>query len=74
MRGWGEGSIRRMQNRDGTVYWEARVTVDGRQRSFYGDTKTGAAAAARQARADAERGMAQPRGTLTVKTYLRSWL
>ena len=74
MRGRGEGSVRKRTRADGSVYWEARATLHGRQKSFYDDTKTGAMAAARQARTDAERGRLQPTDALPVEAYLRHWL
>lgn len=74
MRGRGEGSIRQRRKADGTVYWEARVSIHGRQVSFYAPSKTEAQAQARQARADAERGRATPRANLTVEGWLRHWL
>jgi hypothetical protein len=61
MRGRGEGSIRQRRRADGSVYWEARIRINGPQQSFYADTKSGAQAKARQARADAERGVAARR-------------
>lgn len=48
--------------------------VAGRQVSFYAPTKTAALAIARQARADAERGTAQPSAAVTVAEYLDVWL
>jgi integrase len=74
MRGRGEGSIRQRRRADGTVYWEARVRINGPQVSFYADSKSGAQAMARQARADAERGVATRRDTITLEAYLLSWL
>ncbi len=74
MRGHGEGSVRKRIRADGSVFWEARVRINARQFSFYDDTKTGALAKARQARVDAERGLARPRASLTVEAYLRQWL
>jgi len=56
------------------VYWEARVSIHGRQVSFYAPSKTEAQAQARQARADAERGVATPRQAITVEAWLRHWL
>ena len=74
MRGRGEGSIRQRRRADGTVYWEARVSIAGRQVSFYDESKSGAQAKGRQARADAERGRTTPRATLTVEGWVRDWL
>lgn len=74
MRGRGEGSIRQRHRADGTVYWEARARIGGAQHSFYADSKSAAQAKARQARADAERGLGASRETLTVEQYLLSWL
>ena len=54
MRERGEGSIRQRQRQVGSVLWEAHVTIHGRQTSFTDETKSGAMAKARQARADAE--------------------
>ncbi len=59
-RGRGEGSIRQRRRADGSVFWEARVSINGKQRSFYDDTKTGAAAKARAAKVDSERGVVRP--------------
>jgi len=50
MRGRGEGSIRQRQRKDGSVFWGARVTIHGRQKGFFDDTKSGAMAKARRAR------------------------
>jgi len=74
MRGRGEGSIRQRTRKDGSTFWEARVVVDGRQCSFYADTKSGAMAKSRAARSDAERGMSKPRDGVTVGEYLTDWL
>ena len=74
MRGRGEGSIRQRRKADGTVYWEARVSIEGRQVSFYGESKSGAQAKARQARADAERGVMAPKENMTTEAWLRHWL
>ena len=67
MRGRGEGSIRQRKRADGTVYWEARVRINGPQVSFYADSKSGAQPLARQARSDAERGVGARREAITVE-------
>lgn len=59
-RGRAEGSIRQRRRADGSVFWETRVSIDSKQRSFYDDTKTGAAAKARAAKVDSERGVVRP--------------
>jgi len=74
MRGRGEGSIRQRQRKDGSVFWEALVSIHGRQKSFYDDTKSGAMALARQARADAERGKGVSLESLSVEACLLEWL
>jgi hypothetical protein len=38
-RGQGEGSIRQRTRRDGSQFWEARVTLNGRRVSYYDETK-----------------------------------
>jgi hypothetical protein len=73
-RGQGEDSIRQRPRRDGTVYWEARVTLAGRQVSYYGDTKTQALKHARAARVDAERGLGREVTTVTVERHMQDWL
>lgn len=74
MRGRGEGSIRQKHRKDGSVFYEARAFIDGRQVSFTADSKTGALTKARQARSDWERGTARTPGTVTVEAYMREWL
>lgn len=74
MRGRGECSVRQRQRANGSSYWEARASIHGRQVSFYAATKTAALAKARQARADAERGVAVLLPTVTVGAYLPTWL
>lgn len=74
MRGRGECSVRQRRTPNGAVYWEARASVNGRQVSFYGKTKTAALAKARQARADSERGAAVFLPTVSVANYLVAWL
>jgi len=73
-RGRGEGSIRQRRRADGSAFYEARVTIHGKRVSFYDDTKTGAQAKARAARADADRGIATPVGNMTVEQFVRRWL
>lgn len=74
MRGPGEGSIREKRRKDGSVFYEARASIHGQQRSFCADTKSGAMAKARAARADAERGHTRPNATRTLAEHLRDWL
>lgn len=50
------------------------MSIDGRQRSFTAPTKAEALARARQARADAERGMALAPSDVTLQAYATSWL
>lgn len=73
-RGRGEGSIRQRRRTDGSVFWEARVSIDSKQRSFYDDTKTGAAAKARAAKVDSERGVIRPLQSVTVQHHLEQWI
>jgi len=74
MRGRGEGSIRKRRRADGTVSWEARIRIFGRQHSFYDDTKSGAMAKAHQARADSVRGNPVHQDSITVAEHLDRWL
>lgn len=74
MRGPGEGSVREKRRADGSVFYEARASIHGQQRSFCADTKSGAMAKARAARADAERGHTRPNAARTLAEHLRDWL
>lgn len=70
-RGHGEGTIRR-RSTDGR--WEARVTIDGVPRSFYGKSQQEALEKQRRAEQDREIGIARLDERQTVEQYLRSWL
>ena len=69
-RGNSEGSIRQRPN--GT--WEARLTVAGRQRSIYGDTRADVAAKLKLLLADQERGLLVYGPKQTVAQFLATWL
>lgn len=69
----GDGSVRKVHRGDKT-YYEARATIHGKQRSFYGPTESAALAKARAARADAERGTGYDAGTLTLAAHMTDWL
>ncbi len=74
-RGPGEGTCRKRKRKDGTTFWECRLTLPGGKRpSFYGDTL----AEARRKVDEAKRLIAQnlplPDDRQTVKQYLESWL
>ncbi len=69
-RGSNEGTIRKRSDRR----WEARFTVDGRQRSVYGRTREEASRKLRAALADVERGIPLTSDRLTVGQYLETWL
>ncbi len=73
-RGRGEGSIRQRRRADGSMYYEVRMSINGKQRSFTHDTKTGAMAKARSAWSDAERSMAPALRLVSVQEYLDRWL
>ena len=73
-RGRGDGSVRQRRRADGSAYYEARVSIHGKQVSFYDDTKTGALAKARAAKIDADRGSIQAPGAITVEQYMQHWL
>lgn len=74
MRGPGEGSVREKRRADGSIFYEARASIHGRQKSFCADTKSEAMAKARAARADAERGHTRPDAGRTVAAHLADWL
>lgn len=69
-RSHGDGSVRQR----GPDSWEARAYIHGRRMSFYGETRSAALAAARAARADAERGRGVSAGMLTVEAHMTDWL
>ncbi|MBE0610071.1 MAG: site-specific integrase [Dehalococcoidia bacterium] len=69
-RGKGEGSVR--ERPDGR--WEARLTVDGRPRSFFGTTQREALAKMRDAQRRIEKHLPVPSERLTTAAYLESWL
>lgn len=73
-RGQGEESIRQRTRRDGSQFWEARVTLNGRQTSFYAATKTEALKRARAARADTERGFGMDATSVTIERHMLDWL
>lgn len=65
-----EGSMR--QRRDGL--WEARVTVNGKQRSLYGKTRAEVSRKMREALRDTEHGLPLADERVTVSQYLSRWL
>lgn len=65
-----EGSIR--QRPDGL--WEARVTVNGKQRSLYGKTRADVSRKMREALRDTEHGIPLADERVTVSQYLSQWL
>lgn len=69
----GDGSVRTVKRGERT-YFEARATIHGKQRSFYGPSEAAALAKARAARADAERGSGTDAGTLTLADHMDDWL
>ncbi len=72
--GRGRGGARPRHRANGTVYYEARVSIRGKQTSFYAETKTGAEAKARAALVDADRGVVKPNDAILVREHLESWL
>lgn len=66
----GDGSLR--ERPDGR--WEARITIDGRSRSFMGRTKEEARRKMRLAQTRIEDGLPVPGMRLTVADYFESWL
>lgn len=69
-RGNNEGSIR--QRADGL--WEARLSIEGRQRSVYAKTRADVVTRMRQAQRLAEKGLPQAQETVTVGQFLANWL
>lgn len=69
-RGNNEGSIRK--RKDGR--WEARVTVNGRQRSLYGKTRDEVARKMRSTLRDVDRGHPVVSHQTLLQAYLREWL
>lgn len=69
-RGNGEGSIAQLA--DGR--WQARATIDGRRRAFYGLTRDMANRKMIKAIGASQRGLPVPSEKETVKTYLTRWL
>lgn len=70
-RGHHEGSIRQHH----TGRWEVRVTLDGKQKSFYADTEKEARAKRRQIVADRDKGaMVVTDHQTTLGKYLTNWL
>ncbi|MCC7019990.1 MAG: site-specific integrase [Ardenticatenales bacterium] len=65
-----EGSMR--QRPDGL--WEARVTVNGKQRSLYGKTRADVSRKMREALRDTENGIPLADERMTVSQYLSQWL
>ena len=66
----GEGTIR--QRKDGT--WEARMTVDGKVKYFYGKTQSKAIAARKAYKKMLEDGLNIEAGKMTVGQWLDIWL
>jgi integrase len=69
-RGPGEGSIR--ERKDGT--FEARLVVDGKRLSFYGETRREVQQKLREAKRQAEQGKLIGQSRQTVAQYLEGWL
>src|SRR5690348_13190263 len=69
-RGNNEGSITQLA--DGR--WQARITVDGRRKAYYGKTRAEAAAKLTAALRDRDRGMPVVPEKQSVAQYLTSWL
>lgn len=66
----GGGSVR--QREDGT--WEARCTINGKRRSFYGERQSDALKAMRQALASADNGTFIEPSKMTMEQWLNTWL
>lgn len=66
----GGGSVR--QREDGT--WEARCTINGKRRSFYGDRQSDALKAMRAALAAADEGVYFEPKKFTISQWLDIWL
>lgn len=66
----GGGSVR--QRPDGT--WEARCTIDGKRRSFYGDKQADALKQMREAQKQADDGITFNPTTLTLGRWAEVWL
>lgn len=69
-RGNQEGSIRK--RKDGR--WEGRISVDGRQRSFYGKTRVEVTRKIREAQRKVDRGLPLADERITLGNYLDQWL
>ena len=69
-RGNGEGSIYQRKDRR----WVGAMTVDGKQRSFYGKTQREAREKLDSARRARASGLPMPSGSDTVGAYLPRWL
>lgn len=65
-----EGSVRQRK----TGLWEARVTVNGKQRSLYGKTRADVSRKLREALRDAEGNIPIAPQRMTVDQYLSQWL
>ena len=66
----GGGSVR--QREDGT--WEARCTINGKRRSFYGERQSDALKAMRQALASADNGTFTEPSKMKVEEWMNIWL
>ncbi len=69
-RGNNEGSIRK--RKDGR--WEGRISVDGRQRSFYGKTRVEVSRKIREAQRKVDRGLPLADERISLGKYLEQWL
>lgn len=69
-RGNQEGSIRK--RKDGR--WEGRISVDGRQRSFYGKTRVEVSRKIREAQRKVDRGLPLADERVTLGKHLEHWL
>ena len=65
----GEGTIRKRSN--GT--WEARITIDGKSKSFYGKTQTQAIQAKKDFLKALDNGINLDAGKLQTSQWLKIW-
>ena len=71
----GEGCIRKRKNKDGKIIgWEARLTIDGKPRSFYGQTQDDVKEKLEKAKGEVRSNSFIEPSAMTVSDWLKTWI
>jgi len=70
----GEGTISKRKNKNGTISWEAKITINGKRRSFYGRSQEVVKEKLDKARSELRNNSFIEPSDMSIKNWLEIWI